>query len=59
MIKLLQLLIFGHAHEWIDIKREAWRDVSFGEPGTISTRILFKCAKCGKEKMTEKQGDWR
>lgn len=47
MLRLLELLIRGHIHEWetIDQRTLEWSD-DFGGNGT-GTRYYVRCKKCG------------
>jgi len=47
MLRLLELLLRGHIHEWetIDKKRLEWTN-DFGDNG-IGTRYFLRCKKCG------------
>lgn len=47
MLRLLELLICGHIHEWETIgeRRLTWSN-DFGESGT-GTRFYLRCRKCG------------
>lgn len=50
MLKLIQYIIFGHAHQW-EIKEEidVWcRSVSTERP--IGKKIMLQCKTCGKLK---------
>ena len=47
MLRLLELILCGHIHEWetIDQNRFRWCD-DFGGSGT-GTRYYVRCKKCG------------
>ena len=47
MLRLLELLLRGHIHDWetIDQRRFNWSN-DFGEQGTC-TRFYLRCKKCG------------
>jgi hypothetical protein len=47
MIKLLELLIFGHSHTWEEVERNGVADDS----GTVMGYAVFcRCSKCGSYK---------
>ena len=49
MIRLLQFLIFGHAHKWVEDKRvDLFADDGPGRP--YGTRVMCHCETCGKPK---------
>lgn len=47
MLRLLELLLRGHVHEWetLDQCKFRWSN-DFGEEGTC-TRYYVRCGKCG------------
>lgn len=50
MIRLLQLLFFGHIHEWEIYKETAYEwSNDFGEHGRCS-KYTLRCTKCGAMK---------
>lgn len=49
MIKLLQYLIFGHAHKWKSVSRHNLTE----EGGGIGVRYILQCEQCGKVKKTD------
>jgi hypothetical protein len=51
MMRLLELLIFGHVHKWKEDKRFALTGPNWnGERATIGEKVHCTCEICGKPK---------
>lgn len=56
MIKLLELLMYGHVHKWATIeKREIYGETWARERGCIGISYTLRCEKCGNIKFTNSQ----
>ena len=58
MLRLIQLLIFGHIHQWKIIKEYVHAKYKDGYPDkvvSINLHFILQCEKCGKLKFEREQ----
>lgn len=56
MLKLWNLLIYGHDHVWKYIGCNRYRDISFGSPGIEMTTVTKYCSICKNIKQSDITG---
>ena len=55
MLKLLQILLIGHAHRYVEVKQVRVFDTPVAKGLPKGTKYILSCKECGKMKIFK---DW-